>query len=122
MSAEALAALTRIFEQWTMRGVQLRNRLVFAGHGSRFVDPHNHQLTERQAQLPRGASQGWRRPYHPGLGHLHPMGMASGGINQVWDDSCIPTYARVADAVHEHGAAIFGQLSHLGRQGSGFPS
>lgn len=32
-----------------MRGAALRNRIVFAGHGSRFVDPHSHTLVQRQA-------------------------------------------------------------------------
>lgn len=122
MSADLLAAPTRVFEPWTMRGVQLRNRLVFAGHGSRFVDPHTHTLTERQAHYLAERAKGGVGLVIQGSGIVHPTGMTFGGINQVWDDSCIPSYARVADAVHEHGAAIFGQLSHLGRQGSGFPS
>lgn len=122
MSADVATAPTRIFEPWTMRGVELRNRLVFAGHGSRFVDPHTHHLTERQADYLAERAKGGVGLVIQGSGIVHPTGMTFGGINQVWDDSCIPSYARVADAVHEHGAALFGQLSHLGRQGSGFPS
>jgi 2,4-dienoyl-CoA reductase-like NADH-dependent reductase (Old Yellow Enzyme family) len=33
-----------------------------------------------------------------------------------WDDRVIPGLKRLADAVHEHGTKIFGQLIHQGRQ------
>ena len=39
----------RLFEPYTMNSVELRNRIVFAAHGSRFTDPHTLQLTPRQA-------------------------------------------------------------------------
>ena len=32
------------------------------------------------------------------------------------DDSCIPGYRRVAEAVHPHGCKLFGQLFHPGRE------
>lgn len=43
------APFPRLFEPYQMRGVSIRNRLVFGPHGSRFVDPQTHQLTEQQA-------------------------------------------------------------------------
>ena len=36
-----------------------------------------------------------------------------------FDDSSIPAYAAIADAVHDHGAKIFAQLMHAGRQANG---
>lgn len=119
---EKPAALPHLFEPYQMGRVRLRNRLVFAGHGSRFIDPHEHTLTERQAHYLAERARGGVGLIIQGSGIVHPTGLTFGGINQVWDDSCIPAYARVVDAVHEHGAAIFAQLSHLGRQGTGFPS
>lgn len=114
--------LTRLFEPYQMGQVALANRLVFAGHGSRFVDPHDHQLTTRQAHYLAERARGGVGLIIQGSGIVHPTGLTFGGINQVWDDSCIPAYAAVVDAVHEHDTAIFAQLSHLGRQGSGFPN
>ena len=51
---------------------------------------------------------------------IHPTGLATAGVYGVWDDDTVPVYREVADAVHAHGTAIFGQLSHLGRQGNTF--
>lgn len=55
-----------------------------------------------------------------GSSMVHPTGLAAAGVNEVWSDESIPSYARITQAVHEAGAKIFGQLSHLGRQGHGF--
>ncbi|WP_344422792.1 FAD-dependent oxidoreductase [Pseudonocardia ailaonensis] len=112
----------RLFTPLRMGRVELRNRLVFAGHGSRFVDPHDHVLTRRQAHYLAERARGGVGLVIQGSGVVHPTGLTFGGINQTWDDACIPAYAMVAEAVQAHGAAIVGQLSHLGRQGSGFPS
>lgn len=111
-----------VFTPYSMRGVSLRNRLVLAGHGSRFVDPHTHQLTSRQAHYLAERARGGVGLIIQGSGIVHPTGLTFGGINQAWDDTAIPAYAQVVDAVHDAGAPIFAQLSHLGRQGSGFPS
>ncbi len=51
---------------------------------------------------------------------VHPTGMAFPGVNQLWSDDVVASYRQVADAVHAHGAAMVGQLSHLGRQGHGW--
>ena len=51
---------------------------------------------------------------------VHPTGLAAAGVNEVWSDESVGSYARVAEMVHEAGAHIFGQLSHLGRQGDTF--
>jgi hypothetical protein len=55
-----------------------------------------------------------------GSSMVHPTGLAAAGVNEVWSDDSIPSYAHITRAVHEAGAKIFGQLSHLGRQGHGF--
>jgi 2,4-dienoyl-CoA reductase-like NADH-dependent reductase (Old Yellow Enzyme family)/thioredoxin reductase len=115
-------AFPKVFTPYVMRGVELRNRLVFAGHGSRFVDPHTHQLTSRQAHYLAERARGGAGLIIQGSGIVHPTGLTFGGINQAWDDTAIPAYAQVVDAVHDGGAPIFAQLSHLGRQGTGFPS
>ena len=114
--------LTRLFEPYQMGRVRIANRIVFAGHGSRFVDPHSHDLTSRQAAYLAERAKGGVGLIIQGSSIVHPTGLATGGINQLWDDSGIPAYARVTEAVHREGAAIFGQLSHLGRQGHTFTS
>ncbi len=99
---------------------EARNRIVFAGHGSRFVDWHTFHLAERQAHYLAERAKGGVGMIIQGSSMVHPTGLAAAGVNEVWSDESIPSYARVAAAVHEHGVLIFGQLSHLGRQGHGF--
>lgn len=110
----------RLFEPCRVGGLTLKNRLVFGPHGSRFVDPHSLHLTERQAEYFAERARGGVGMIIQGSGMVHPTGLATAGINEVWDDACIPSYRMVAEAVHEHNCVIFGQLSHLGRQGNTF--
>ncbi len=120
--ASSTDAFPRLFAPYRMRGVEIPNRIVFAGHGSRFIDPHTHSLTRRQADYLAERARGGAGLIIQGSGIVHPTGMTFGGINQAWNDEGIASYAEVVDAVHAFDTPIFAQLSHLGRQGSGFPA
>jgi dimethylglycine catabolism A len=113
-------AYPRLFQPIRIAGVELRNRIVMAGHGTRFVDYHTHHLARRQADYFAERARGGVGLIIQGSAMVHPTGLATGGINEIYTDESVPAYAMVADAVHEHGAAIVGQLSHLGRQGTTF--
>lgn len=110
----------RLFEPITMGGVTLRNRVVMAGHGTRFVDWHSRHVVERQADYFAERARGGVGMIIQGSAMVHPTGMPVAGVNEVYSDASIPSYRMLADAVHEHGCALFGQLSHLGRQGHTF--
>ena len=101
---------------------EIRNRIVFAGHGSRFVDWHSFHLNDRQAHYLAERARGGVGMIIQGSSMVHPTGLAAAGVNEVWSDDSIPSYAHIASAVHEAGSKLFGQLSHLGRQGHGFAS
>lgn len=100
--------------------VELRNRIVLGGHGTRFVDWHNHHVAERQAHYFADRAKGGVAAIIQGSAMVHPTGLATGGVNEIWSDASIPSYRMLADAVHEHGTRMIGQLSHLGRQGHTF--
>ncbi len=109
-----------LFRPLRIGSLQVRNRVVFAGHGSRFVDWHTHHLTERQGHYLAERAAGGTGLIIQGSSMVHPTGLAAAGVNEVWSDESVGAYARVAEMVHEAGAHIFGQLSHLGRQGDTF--
>ena len=109
-----------LFRPLRIGPLEIRNRVIFAGHGSRFVDWHSHHLTERQGHYLAERAAGGVGLVIQGSAMVHPTGLAAAGINEVYSDSGIPAYARVAEMVQAEGAAIFGQLSHLGRQGDTF--
>jgi len=100
--------------------IELPNRIVFAGHGSRFVDWHHHHLVDRQAHYLAERAKGGAGLIIQGSSMVHPTGLGAAGVNEVWSDDSIPSYSAVATAVHDAGGRIFGQLSHLGRQGHTF--
>ncbi|MCY3562140.1 MAG: FAD-dependent oxidoreductase [bacterium] len=109
-----------LFRPLRIGPLEIRNRVIFAGHGSRFVDWHTHQLTERQGHYLAERAAGGVGLVIQGSSMVHPTGLAAAGVNEVYSDAAIPAYARVAEMVQAEGAAIFGQLSHLGRQGDTF--
>ncbi|MEC7765133.1 MAG: FAD-dependent oxidoreductase [Pseudomonadota bacterium] len=112
--------MKRLFEPYTMKSLTLANRIVFAGHGSRFVDPNTMLPTPRQAEYLAERARGGAGLVIQGSCIIHPTGLTVGGTHQLWNDDCIPAYAELARAVHAEGVPIFGQLSHLGRNGVGF--
>ena len=113
-------AYPKLFAPLRVGSTELRNRIIFAGHGSRFVDWHSFHLNDRQAHYLAERARGGVGMIIQGSSMVHPTGLAAAGVNEVWSDDSIPSYAHIAKAVHEGGAKIFGQLSHLGRQGHGF--
>ena len=45
---------------------------------------------------------------------VHPTGKMSRRFINAWDPVVVPGLAKIADAVHHHGAKLFGQLTHGG--------
>jgi hypothetical protein len=105
-----------------MAGLRLKNRVVMAGHGTRFVGHDTHHLTDQHIAYMADRARGGVGMMIQGATMIHPTGLATAGVSEVWSDESIPSYRKLANAVHEHGCAIFGQLSHLGRQGNTFAS
>jgi 2,4-dienoyl-CoA reductase-like NADH-dependent reductase (Old Yellow Enzyme family) len=46
--------------------------------------------------------------------YISPEGMAHNTQLSMADDSVVPAYRKLTDAVHERGAAVFAQISHAG--------
>ncbi len=120
MTNESANSFPTLFSPLRIGEVQLRNRLVLGGHGTRFVDWHEHHVTERQADYFAERAKGGVAAIIQGSAMVHPTGLATSGVNEIWSDTSIPSYRMLADAVHEHGTVMIGQLSHLGRQGHTF--
>lgn len=106
-----------LFDPIEVGSLRLKNRLVFGPHGSRFMDWHSHTSTERQAKYLAERARGGVGLIIQGSVMVHPTGLATAGMNHAWDESCIPGYRMLTEAVHAEGARILAQVSHLGRQG-----
>ena len=104
--------LTHLFSPLTIRSVEIRNRILSTGHQVNMLTgglPNARLAAYHEARAAGGA----------GLivieaARMHDSGL-SDGVLDASTDACIPGYRAIAEAVHRHGAKLFGQLSHPGR-------
>lgn len=116
---EALQALT---SSYVLGGITLANRLVLGPHGTGFVDVETHLPTDRQASYLEDRAKGGVGLIIQGSIMVHETGVTAGQLNAIVAPGAADAFGRLADAVHGHGCPIFGQLSHLGRQGHSYAS
>lgn len=106
-----------LFTPFKLRNVTLRNRIVSTGHLEAYAEKG--RITDRYIRYHvEKAKGGVALTVFGGSSSVHPSSPAA-----AWsmicnhDDSIIPDYRRMADAVHAHGAAVMTQLTHMGRRG-----
>ncbi len=103
-----------LFSPLDIGPVRAKNRIVSSGHDTVMaVDGvPGEQLLAYQLARARG-----------GVGLIvvqvagvHPSARYTSHVLMADDDSCIPAFRRLADTVHSHGALVFQQLFHDGRE------
>ncbi|MGH6718293.1 MAG: FAD-dependent oxidoreductase [Alphaproteobacteria bacterium] len=103
----------RLFTPLAIRGVTLRNRIFSTGHMTMLVAgglPTEDLVAYHEARAKGGAGL-----IITEAARVHDSGVASGLALNATTDAIIPGYARIAAVAHDHGCAVFGQLSHSGR-------
>ena len=107
-----------VFSPFRIGSLELRNRIFVPAHTTNYGD--DHLPSERHVHYHTEKARG-------GVGliifeaiRIHPtsIGRAQGVIG--YDPWCVPRFRRVADAVHAHGAKLFGQIVHVGRHTEGY--
>jgi dimethylglycine catabolism A len=108
--------LRHLFSPLQVGGLTLKNRIFSTGHAEAMADdgkvgPRLRAYHEAKA---RG---GTALTIIGGSTSVHPSSPAS-AWNMVanHDDSVIPGYRSLADAVHRHGCLVMSQLTHVGRR------
>ncbi len=103
-----------LFSPIRIKSLDIRNRIVSTGHQTVLVSTGipNDELAAYHAARAKGGA---------GLiiievGAVHESAFFSTHTIQAYRDACIPGYRKVADAAHEEGAKVFGQLFHPGRE------
>lgn len=104
-----------LFTPLKIGSVTVRNRIFSPAHGTGFSDSDslpNERMTYYHAERAKG-----------GVGliitegtAIHPTGRPHANTLRGFDEKCIPGFRLITSTVHEHGAKIFGQLYHRGRQ------
>ncbi len=101
-----------LFQPLGLRHLTLRNRIVFGAHTANMsVDglPGDRHLAYYRERARGGAAMIVVEPVP-----VHATAVLTRGNFRHSDDSIIPQFRRIADAVHAEGAAILQQLYHVG--------
>jgi 2,4-dienoyl-CoA reductase-like NADH-dependent reductase (Old Yellow Enzyme family)/thioredoxin reductase len=108
-----------LMSPFDLKGVTLRNRIVSASHepsysedglpGDRYRAYHVEKARGGVALTMIGGSALVSRESAPAFGNL-----------QLWKDEAEPLLRRLADEVHDQGAAVMTQLTHLGHRTSNY--
>jgi 2,4-dienoyl-CoA reductase-like NADH-dependent reductase (Old Yellow Enzyme family) len=98
----------------TIGSVTLRNRIVSSGHDT--VMAHAGHVTDRLVAYQEARARGGAGLIVVQVGAVHPTARYTSHALCADEDSAIPGYRRLAEAVHAHGGTIFGQLFHGGRE------
>src|SRR5207253_5428705 len=105
-----------LFPPIRVGSVTLKNRIYSSGHAEAMAEGGRPtaRLTRYHAAKARG---GCALTIFGGSSSVHPSSPAA-AWKQIanHDDSIIPAYRAIADAVHDHGCLVFTQLTHLGRR------
>jgi 2,4-dienoyl-CoA reductase-like NADH-dependent reductase (Old Yellow Enzyme family) len=107
-------AYEHVFAPLTMRGVRLRNRIVMTAHRKGLDMPYSPGPRELAYLAARAA--GGAGLLVTEASPVHPTSFPHGEMNTPYDLGVVPRYRAVADAVHEYGTAIFGQIYHCGAE------
>ena len=93
--------------------VEIRNRIADPAHGTGLGEDR-HPSPRLVAMHATRAKGGIGLTIIEGS-RVHPSSRGGGSAMEAYDEDNIPYYKMMADAVHPHGAKIFAQLYHSGR-------
>ncbi|MFC9556395.1 FAD-dependent oxidoreductase [Rhodococcus sp. NPDC056960] len=103
-----------LFSPLQVGPVTVKNRIFSSGHDTVMV--HDGQVTDQLVEYHRARAAGGAGLIVMQVAGIHETARYTYHVLMATDDSCIEGYRRVADAVHEHGCALFGQVFHPGRE------
>src|SRR5438093_7026730 len=108
--------LRSLFSPTKVGRLTLKNRVCASGHAEAMAEGGRpgERLRRYHEAKARG---GCALTIFGGSSSVHPSSPAA-AWKQIanHDDSIIPAYRAIADAVHQHGCLVFTQLTHLGRR------
>ena len=110
-----MSAFPHLMSPLSLRHKTLRNRIVFGAHTANMavdglpVERHRGYYEERARG---GAAMIVVEPVP-----VHATGVLTRGNFRQGDDSIIPHFRKVTDAVHDHGAVVLHQLYNVGQHG-----
>ncbi len=108
-----------LLQPFRLKHLLLRNRVVSTSHAS-MLDEGGLPLQRYLRYHEEKARGGLALTMIGGSAMTSPDSSWGGGQLDLTDDRIIPHLRRLSDCIHGHGAAIMGQLSHLGRRATAY--
>jgi 2,4-dienoyl-CoA reductase (NADPH2) len=109
-----------LFSPLRIGPLTLRNRIVFAAHLTNYAEDGH--PSEQHAAYYEARARGGAGLIITEEHSVHPTDWPYEKLIHGFDESVIPGYRRITDAVHRHGAPILAQINHNGGQASGMYS
>jgi mycofactocin system FadH/OYE family oxidoreductase 2 len=97
--------------------VEIRNRVMTTAHLTNFGKDHN--PSDQHVAYYGARAKGGTGLMVMGFPSVHPTSRNTGTDVDAFTDAVIPGLRALSDEVHKHGAKIFMQLGHSGRQQTG---
>lgn len=104
----------QLFSPLQIRGVTLKNRIMSTGHDTTM--PTDGHVNDALIAYHEARARGGAGLIVMQVAGVHETARYTSHLLMATDDSCIPGYRRLADAVHAHGCTLFSQLFHPGRE------
>ena len=114
-----MASNDPLLQPYGLKHLVLRNRLMSTGHEPAYTEDGLPKERYRLYQEEK-AKGGVALTCIGGSSIVAPDSPQAFGNIHLYDDAVVPWMKEMADAVHEHGAAIMCQITHLGRRSSNF--
>ncbi len=110
------APFKNLFSPIKLGHLVAKNRIVSSPHGAAFGERGG--ITDRYIRYHEEKAKGGCGVVMMfGSSSIHPTSVNDWGEVNNWDDSIIPQYRRMSEAIHRHGALCLSQISHRGRRG-----
>jgi 2,4-dienoyl-CoA reductase-like NADH-dependent reductase (Old Yellow Enzyme family) len=104
----------RLFSPLRIGSLEIRNRILSSGHDT--VMAEGGLIGDRLIAYQQARAAGGVGLIVVQVASVHPSAEYTPHAISAMDDSCIPGFRRLAEAVHAEGAAIIGQIFHGGRE------
>ena len=112
-----LRLLPHLWTPTRVGALELRNRVMVSGHTVLYAE--DGLLGDRHVAYFAERARGGAALVVIEQQAAHPAGRNYLAGCRAYDPAVVPRYARLADAIHAHGAAVFAQLFCGGAQGQG---
>ena len=109
-----MSPFAHLFQPLTIRGVRLKNRIMSTGHDTTL--PTDGRVNAALVAYHEARAKGGVGLIVSQVAGVHETARYTSHMLMATDDGCIEGYRRLAATCHAHGAALFSQLFHPGRE------